>query len=397
MSRNALAQFIQVFCRLTLAGALWLASRQAQAADLSLRQSGDSPRTRRYRRGHKRHLPIFSRTPRACRRWSLAASPISPARPTVAEAWRSLVSTQDVVGIKVYSEAGAISGTRPAVVAAVVRGLLDADVPPSHIIIWDKRANDLRAAGFFKLAAQLGVHAAGCVETGYDPTNFYLPDSPIIGNLVWGDLEFGKKGRKRRAQILRRPNLSAGKSPKSSASRRCSTKMPPASAGIFTAWRWAAWTTPCGSRATPDGWPSPCRKFTRCPRSATASCSNITDALIGQYEGGAKGLLQYSSVLNQLWFSRDPVALDTLAIAGTRPRAPRIEAPEFKPNLGTLHQRRPAPTGRERPCPEFRWKKSVDPKWEMPKPREEKSYLPLKNNSLILRATVDFAAGLEFT
>ena len=41
---------------------------------------------------------------------------------------------------------------------------------------------------------------------------------------------------------------------------------------------------------------------------------NITDALIGQYEGGASVLLHYSTVLNQLWFSRDPVALDTLAI-----------------------------------------------------------------------------------
>ena len=41
---------------------------------------------------------------------------------------------------------------------------------------------------------------------------------------------------------------------------------------------------------------------------------NITDALIGQYEGGARSLLHYSTVLNQLWFSRDPVALDMLAI-----------------------------------------------------------------------------------
>ena len=43
---------------------------------------------------------------------------------TVPEAWRSLVSTQDVVGIKVFSLPGPNSGTRPAVVAAVVEGLL---------------------------------------------------------------------------------------------------------------------------------------------------------------------------------------------------------------------------------------------------------------------------------
>ena len=37
---------------------------------------------------------------------------------TIAGAWRSLVTTQDVVGIKVCSEPGEISGTRPAVAAA---------------------------------------------------------------------------------------------------------------------------------------------------------------------------------------------------------------------------------------------------------------------------------------
>jgi len=60
---------------------------------------------------------------------------------------------------------------------------------------------------------------------------------------------------------------------------------------------------------------------------------NITDALIGQYEGGSRGLLQYSTVLDQLWFSRDPVALDTLAIKELQRRRRAADAPEFKPNL----------------------------------------------------------------
>jgi hypothetical protein len=60
---------------------------------------------------------------------------------------------------------------------------------------------------------------------------------------------------------------------------------------------------------------------------------NITDALIGQYEGGTHGLLHYSTVLNQLWFSRDPVALDTLAIKELDKRRRELGAPEFKLNL----------------------------------------------------------------
>jgi hypothetical protein len=41
---------------------------------------------------------------------------------------------------------------------------------------------------------------------------------------------------------------------------------------------------------------------------------NITDALIGQYQGEQMSLLHYSVELNQIWFSKDPVALDVLAI-----------------------------------------------------------------------------------
>ncbi|HLP76672.1 MAG TPA: hypothetical protein VK327_07085, partial [Candidatus Paceibacterota bacterium] len=108
------------------------------------------------------------------------------------EAWLSLVSTQDVIGIKVFSEPGPNSGTRPAVVAAVIGELLSAGIPTNHIIIWDKHSIDLRLAGYMKLGETLGVRVAASAESGYDETNFY--DTSLIGNLVWGDLEFGKKG-----------------------------------------------------------------------------------------------------------------------------------------------------------------------------------------------------------
>jgi hypothetical protein len=41
---------------------------------------------------------------------------------------------------------------------------------------------------------------------------------------------------------------------------------------------------------------------------------NITDALIGQYQGEQMSLLHYSTQLDQIWLSKDPVALDVLAI-----------------------------------------------------------------------------------
>jgi hypothetical protein len=67
-------------------------------------------------------------------------------------AWLSVVSPKDVVGLKIYSLPGAYSGTRPAVVEAVVQGLLLAGLPPSNIVIWDKHLVDLRLAGYTALA-----------------------------------------------------------------------------------------------------------------------------------------------------------------------------------------------------------------------------------------------------
>ena len=107
-------------------------------------------------------------------------------------AWRSLVSTQDVVGIKVFSSPGPNSGTRPDVVAAVVEGLLAAGVPPKHIIVWDRETADLRLAGYFDLAERYGIRVAGSAQAGWDDKSYY--ETEVIGNLVYGDHEFGLKG-----------------------------------------------------------------------------------------------------------------------------------------------------------------------------------------------------------
>ena len=251
---------------------------------------------------------------------------------TAAGAWRSLVSTQDVVGIKVFSAAGELSGTRPIVVAAVIHGLLDAGLPATNIIIWDKHADDLRAAGFFKLAAQLGVRAAGAVETGYDPTNFYLPDSPVIGSLLYGDLEFGQKGegvgRKSFVSMLvsRQITKIISIAPLLNENEigACGQLYSLALGGVDNTFRFESDVDRLAV-AVPE--------IYAMPSLGDRVALNITDALIGQYEGSSRGLLQYSFVLDQLWFSRDPVALDTLAIKELEHERRAFDAPEFKPNL----------------------------------------------------------------
>lgn len=249
---------------------------------------------------------------------------------TVPEAWRSLVSTQDTVGIKVFSEPGPNSGTRPAVVAAVVQGLLDAGLPPDHVIIWDKRQIDLRIAGYMTLAKQFGVRVAGSAEAGYDEIKFY--DTPLLGNLVWGDLEFGRK--------------SAGFGRKSFVSKLVVDQMTKiinitplmnhnevGVAGNLFSLALGSVDNTTRFEADPDRLARVVPEIYALPSLSDRVVLNIVDALICQYEGEERSLLHYSTVLNQLRFSRDPVALDVLSIQELDAQRQIAKVPPVKANL----------------------------------------------------------------
>jgi hypothetical protein len=253
-------------------------------------------------------------------------------KPSVPEAWRSLVSTQDIVGIKVLSAPGPNSGTRPAVVAAMVEGLLAAGLPPKHIIVWDRDITDLRIAGFSELATQYGIRIAGSVQAGWDEKTFYNPDSPILGNLVWGDLEFGKKGE--------------GVGRKSFVSNLVTHEMTRiinvtpllnhndvgASGNLYSLAMGSIDNT-IRFEARPDTLAAVIPETYSLPALSDHVVLSITDALICQYEGGEHGLLHYSATLNQLRFSLDPVALDTLSIQELERQRQLAHAPTVKPNL----------------------------------------------------------------
>ncbi|HEY3762509.1 MAG TPA: hypothetical protein VGN23_12250 [Verrucomicrobiae bacterium] len=233
------------------------------------------------------------------------------ANPNVSAAWLSFVSTNDIIGIKVFSTSGEISGARPAVTAAVIHGLLGAGIPASHIIIWDKDRDDLHAAGYYTLGRHLGVRVASGTATGYDPTNFYLPDSPVIGVLHYGDLEFGQKGK----DIGKKSYVTKLVSRQITKIISIVPLMNNNDVGVFG----HLFNVAIGSVDNTYRFEEDAGRLANAVPEIYALQSvgdkvvlNITDALIGQYEGGPNGLLQYSDVLNQLWFSRDPVALDTL-------------------------------------------------------------------------------------
>jgi hypothetical protein len=227
-----------------------------------------------------------------------------------AAAWRRLVGTQDVVGIKVYSLPGPAVGTRPAVVAAVVEGLLAAKIPKSNIVIWDRQLSDLRRAGFGQVAQQYGVRLAGALDSGWDEATFY--DSALLGQLIYGDLEFQKKGdgigRKSFAtklltkEITKIINISPMLNHNSVGV--CGNLYSLAFGSVDNTIRFEGDAAKL-AEAVPD--------IYNLPGLGDHVVLNIVDALICQYEGEQIGRLHNSIALNELRFSKDPVALDVLS------------------------------------------------------------------------------------
>jgi hypothetical protein len=199
------------------------------------------------------------------------------------------------------------------VVAAVVQGLLAAGLPPQHLLIWDKHAAELQAAGFYQLGRQLGVRVAACDEEGYDEKSFYAPDTAVIGNLIWGDLEFGQKGpgigrKSYVAKIVSRQLTKIISIAPLLNLEECGVS------GHLYSLSLGSVDNTLRFESQPDRLAEAVPEIYALPVLGDRVVLNITDALLGQYEGGSRALLHYSTVLNQLWFSRDPVALDTLAI-----------------------------------------------------------------------------------
>jgi hypothetical protein len=230
---------------------------------------------------------------------------------SVPASWLKIVSTQDVIGLKVCSATGPKTGTRPAVVAAVVEGLLAAKIPSKQIVIWDKYLSDLRRAGYTELAARYGVRCAGSADAGYDEKTFY--ESQIIGQLIWGDLEFGRRGD----GVGKRSFVSKLISKELTKIINITSLLNHNRAGV-------AGNLYTLAHASVDNFV----RFENEPRFLSEAVPEIyalpslgdhvaltiVDALLCQYEGEELSRLHYSNALNELRVSTDPVALDVLSV-----------------------------------------------------------------------------------
>jgi hypothetical protein len=226
------------------------------------------------------------------------------------QAWLQLVSTQDTIGIKVHSAPGPMSGTRPAVVSTLVESLLAAGIQPQKIVIWDRRAVDLRFADYYALAEKYRIQVASAQEEEYDTNTFY--PSSILGRLVFGDLEFGKKGEGvgRNSYVTR---LLTRRITKIINVTPLLNHNQAGVSGVLFGLAMASVDNTLRFEEA-DRLATAIPEIYALPEIADRVVLNIVDALICQYRGEELTRFNYATPLNQLWFSRDPVALDSLAI-----------------------------------------------------------------------------------
>jgi hypothetical protein len=211
--------------------------------------------------------------------------------------------------------------------------LLNAGLPPKKIIIWDKELVDLRLAGFDEIAKRYGVRLGASASTGYDEAHFY--ESPLIGNLIWGDSEFGKKTNSvgRNSFVTKLVTQEITKI--ISVVPLLNHNLAGTTGNIYSLALGGVDNTQRFEQG--DRLSTALPEIYALPSLGDKVVLNITDALLCQYQGEQRSLLHYSVMLNQIWFSKDPVALDVLAIHELNRQRTLAKAPESKVNWEIYH------------------------------------------------------------
>ena len=105
----------------------------------------------------------------------------------VGKAWASLVSPADKVGIKISAAGGELFTTHRDVVNAIVDGLVFAGHARSSIIVWDRQLGGIKDAGYRPGGEGYQLMSIE-PRDGYDPKA--VISAPALGKLVWGDLDY---------------------------------------------------------------------------------------------------------------------------------------------------------------------------------------------------------------
>src|SRR5438094_1132701 len=240
-------------------------------------------------------------------------------QPDVAEAWASLVSPTDKIGIKICAAGGKLFTTHHDVVNAIVDGLVAAGHPRGSIIVWDRSLGGIKDAGYQPGNDGYQLRAIA-PRDGYDPKA--VLSAPLLGKLVWGDFDY-------RADKVKMPILSDTENTSniSHFSHIVSTEVtkiinvPVMSSsetnGIagclynvtipnIDNWRRFAQGFGFGAESIAEIYANPLVE--------KKVAFNLMDGLAAQYAGGPQSQPNYALHHATLYASKDPVALDAVAL-----------------------------------------------------------------------------------
>ena len=235
----------------------------------------------------------------------------------VGKAWGSLVSPNDKVGIKISAAGGELFTTHHDIVNTIVDGLVAAGHPRGSIIVWDRSLGGINEAGYRPTGYQLKAIAP---RDGYDPKA--MLSAPVIGKLVWGDLEyFGDMGK---MPMLSDTENTSNISHFSKILSSEVTKIINVPVMSISETNGIAGCIYNMTIPNIDNW----RRFAQGSRFGAESLAeiysnqliakkvvfNLMDGLIAQYAGGPQPQPNYAIHNATLYASKDPVALDAVAL-----------------------------------------------------------------------------------
>jgi uncharacterized protein (DUF362 family) len=240
-------------------------------------------------------------------------------QPDVAKAWATLVSPDDKIGIKISAAGGELFTTHHDVVNAIVDGLVAAGHPRNSIIVWDRSLGGIKDAGY---RSGTNGYQLKAIEPrdGYDPKATF--SAPLIGKLIWGDFDY----RSDKGKMLMLSDTE-NTSNVSHFSKIISTEVTKiinvpvmsisetngiagciynATIPNFDNWRRFAQGSRFGAESLAEIYSN--------PLIAKKVVFNLMDGLIAQYAGGPQPQPNYALHHATLYASKDPVALDTIAL-----------------------------------------------------------------------------------
>jgi len=229
-----------------------------------------------------------------------------------ATAWQRFASSNDVVGIKINTQSGPLQSTRRALVEAISQGLCAAGVSATNIYVFDRDPLQMQAAGYLRAGTSNSMREVSVIDgTGWDPDVYF--ENNLAGKLIWGDLLFGRNQEplSKRSHlpklvtktITRLINIPVLQDHDPCGLSGCLYNL---SLGMVDNSR--RFET-MGQHGDPM-----IAEICAMPQLRQKLVLNVMDGLIAGYAGGPGFKVQYSWNYGALYFSADPVAIDSLCV-----------------------------------------------------------------------------------